>query len=94
MALEDAPTHDTAVFHNAPVVMLLAIFAAFLAAQKHEVITPLLDDPVQWGRSALQAITETDPRKIKGSSAFRGRNIPEMGLSPRSRVKQENSPFA
>ena len=73
MALEDAPTHDTAVFHNAPVVMLLAILATFLAAQKYEGITPLLDCKAQWGRSALQAISEADPRKIKGSSVFRGR---------------------
>jgi hypothetical protein len=72
MALEDAPAHDATIFHNAPVVMFLAILAAFLAAQKHAGITPLLDRAAQWGRSALQAISDSDPRKIKGSSAFQG----------------------
>jgi hypothetical protein len=40
MTLEDAPAHDATVFHNAPVVVLLAILTTFLAAQKHEGITP------------------------------------------------------
>jgi len=43
MTLQDTTAHDPAVFDNAPVVMLLAILPAFLAAQKHVSITPLLD---------------------------------------------------
>lgn len=42
MKLEDAPAHDTAVLNKTPVMMLLAILAAFLAAQKHDGIKPLL----------------------------------------------------
>ncbi len=56
VALKNAPSHNAAVFNNAPVKMLLAILAAFLAAQKHDRITPWQTEGAQWGRSALQAL--------------------------------------
>jgi hypothetical protein len=68
-----AKLEQTAYEANAPVVVLLAILATALAAQKHGGIPPLSDCKVQWGRSALQAISETAPREIKGSCAFQGR---------------------
>ncbi len=70
-------------------MVILAILAAFLAAQKPEGIPPPLDGGIQWSRSALQAIQETAARKIKGSNALDGRNIPKMGLNPRSRGPKE-----
>ena len=72
MALEDAPADHTAVFDNTPVVVLLAILAAFLAAQKHDGIKPLSDHAAQWGRSALQAVSDNDACEIKLFSTSQG----------------------
>ena len=68
VALQDAPVRDATILDNAPVLVHLAILATFLASQKHDGITLLLDKGAQGG-SALQALLESDPSKIKGSSA-------------------------
>ena len=91
MPLHRAATADTAVFHDAPIAVLLAVFVASLVPQKHAGRVPNRRRVAQDACSAPHARRARSPRQNppypRFSAPCPSAKFPRIGASCESRVK-------
>src|SRR2546423_13837023 len=97
MPLHRATAGHTAVFHDAPIAVLLAVLAANLVAQKHDARLPKPQAVSQGPWSAPQATSDDPPLPLLHfSGTYRRRpaaKFPKTRVSCESRASSSKNPL-